>query len=906
MAPLKYVTRHNQVGFLKKPTGSDGFGEIVDFLRGSNLRYALVTNLTIYDSLVKQFWQTATVFTNANATQELRATIDTIAYTITKASVRHKLQLADAEGISMLPNDDIMEGIGAMGYPTDGSFTFWKNLFSPQWKFLVHHILHCISSKSGGWDQFGSNLATALICLSTGRVFNFSKLIFDGMVANHMEGEKDVVHESPVIQDQPSSSTAPPPSPSPPITTQPTSTSISPTHTAAPTPSPPSHSPEPHHDYAHMEYQPSPSPQPTHFPEATAEPMSVEVLLQLVPQLMQRIDSLETSVRTLQQSKETMGLALVKLVKKVKKLDKGRKLNMDKDKSSWEADVSSQGLEAAETLAKVKSASEELKSASEELKSGEGLKSVGEKVNSGDEEQDFASMAEIARIQAEEQAELEAELKRKAEIEKMDALAARRLEAQLELSKAQKNRMEQVQESAKLYTEEDWDVIMAKILANADLAKEIVQGDVSKVDYAQKMVEIVNQRRKLIAEQKAKEKRDKPMTQAEQRNYMMTFVKNQGHGWTLTQLKKLTFEELKTQFELTMKNIERFIPMESEKEGRKRIGEELQTGAVKKARTDKEKEVPLPKEIEKNEQVKEEEEFEIKKPVIRYGKRKSLARKGLQKKAESSKEEEDVEAYMKEKVKESSSEEFTIGSIPEVKAPAKIVRWQIIKTGQRANYLIVREDYSDLVYINFQGLLNGLTRDDLHELYKLMMEKHGNKRPEEEYERVLWGDLKTMFDPPYAENEFWKLAHQQQVVGWRYFSNCAVHCLSLETVDIYMLTDVVYPLPPRVCKAMLEKKLLGNRKDEHCYQLLKMIERQSQGLHKDWLVQEQTVLELASPQFMVCGKDLEIHIRWLTLYQKVDGTKGLTSPEQTAKGVNTPRSDENRLKLNLELMYIQS
>ncbi|GKD95643.1 hypothetical protein Tco_1379540, partial [Tanacetum coccineum] len=33
--------------------------------------------------------------------------------------------------------------------------------------------------KSGGWDQFGSNIATALICLSTGRVYNFSKLIFD-------------------------------------------------------------------------------------------------------------------------------------------------------------------------------------------------------------------------------------------------------------------------------------------------------------------------------------------------------------------------------------------------------------------------------------------------------------------------------------------------------------------------------------------------------------------------------------------------------------------------------------------------------------------------------------------------------------------------------------------------------
>ncbi|GJT80425.1 ribonuclease H-like domain-containing protein [Tanacetum coccineum] len=147
-------------------------------------QYALTSNPTIYDSLVKQFWQTATANTIADGTLEIHATIDTTGYTITEASIRDKLQLADASGIAMLPNDEIFEGMGQMGYPTDGTFTFWKSFFTPQWRYLVHHLLHCISSKSGGWDQFGSNIATALICLSTGRVYNFSKLIFDGMVAN--------------------------------------------------------------------------------------------------------------------------------------------------------------------------------------------------------------------------------------------------------------------------------------------------------------------------------------------------------------------------------------------------------------------------------------------------------------------------------------------------------------------------------------------------------------------------------------------------------------------------------------------------------------------------------------------------------------------------------------------------
>ncbi|GKA71437.1 putative ribonuclease H-like domain-containing protein, partial [Tanacetum coccineum] len=171
-----------------------GFAEIVDFLRGSNLRYALTANPTIYDSLVKQFWQSAIARTKEDGSLEISATIDTIRYTISEASIRDSLQLDDATGITMLPNDDLFEGMGQIGYPTDGTFTFWKSFFTPQWRYLVHHLLHCISSKSGGWDQFGSNIATALICLSTGRAYNFSKLIFDGMVANLKSKKKFLMY----------------------------------------------------------------------------------------------------------------------------------------------------------------------------------------------------------------------------------------------------------------------------------------------------------------------------------------------------------------------------------------------------------------------------------------------------------------------------------------------------------------------------------------------------------------------------------------------------------------------------------------------------------------------------------------------------------------------------------------
>ncbi|GJV46839.1 hypothetical protein Tco_1437051 [Tanacetum coccineum] len=128
-----------------------------------------------------------------------------------------------------------------------------------------------------------------------------------------------------------------------------------------------------------------------------------------------------------------------------------------------------------------------------------------------------------------------------------------------------------------------------------------------------------------------------------------------------------------------------------------------------------------------------------------------------------------------------------MSSIPQGPAPAKIVKWQIIKIGKRGAYQIIREDNTNVVYVNFQGLLNDLTRDNLKELYRLMMLKYGYNRPEKEFERIL---------------------------NWRYFYSCSVHCLTMEAAHIYMLTEVKYPLPPRVCKAMLEKNLLEIEKDE--------------------------------------------------------------------------------------------
>ncbi|GKB78092.1 hypothetical protein Tco_0944987 [Tanacetum coccineum] len=73
---------------------------------------------------------------------------------------------------------------------------------------------------------------------------------------------------------------------------------------------------------------------------------------------------------------------------------------------------------------------------------------------------------------------------------------------ELELSKTQKNRMAQVQEAAKYYTEEDWDSVRAKLEANRDLSSKVSSIYFSSDAFAKKMVELINEKKRMYKEQR--------------------------------------------------------------------------------------------------------------------------------------------------------------------------------------------------------------------------------------------------------------------------------------------------------------------------------------------------------------------------------------------------------------------
>ncbi|GJU30390.1 hypothetical protein Tco_1173979 [Tanacetum coccineum] len=87
MVALKFASSHNMVAFLDKPTKSDGFKKIVDFLNSHPIKYALTVNPTIYTACIEQFWATTKVKT-VNGEVQIQALVDKKKVVITETSIQ--------------------------------------------------------------------------------------------------------------------------------------------------------------------------------------------------------------------------------------------------------------------------------------------------------------------------------------------------------------------------------------------------------------------------------------------------------------------------------------------------------------------------------------------------------------------------------------------------------------------------------------------------------------------------------------------------------------------------------------------------------------------------------------------------------------------------------------------------
>ncbi|GJT58931.1 hypothetical protein Tco_1002464 [Tanacetum coccineum] len=254
--------------------------------------------------------------------------------------------------------------------------------------------------------------------------------------------------------------------------------------------------------------------------------------------------------------------------------------------------------------------------------------------------------------------------------------------------------------------------LQAELIEEERLARQKLQveeqGEITIGERSRLFIELMNRRKKHFAKLRVEEIRRKPPTKAQKRNQMSTYLKNMA-GYKHSQLKSKSHDEIQKLFDKEMKRVNTFVDKNSEvvkgsktrtEERSKRAGDELESDMSKKQKIDEHVEVD-----------KDGQE----------------------------------EAEMKRHIEIVKDDEVAIDAIPLATKPPVIIEYKIDKDGRMGYFKLIRADGSLKRYSSIIKMLQGIDREDLETLWKLVKAKHKNTRPEEDYERVLWGDLKVMF-----------------------------------------------------------------------------------------------------------------------------------------------------------------
>ncbi|GJV70727.1 hypothetical protein Tco_1490722 [Tanacetum coccineum] len=404
--------------------------------------------------------------------------------------------------------------------------------------------------------------------------------------------------------------------------------------------------------------------------------------------------------------------------------------------------------------------------------------------------------------------EHEVPLKRKDQIT-LDEQIARDIQVKLDAKLLEEQKIARKQEEeANIALIESWENTQAmieadKLLAERHQSKE--REELTDEEKAKLFIELMEKRRKHFAALRAQEKRNRPPTKAQKRTQMSTYLKHMG-GYTYKQLKGKSFDEIQKLFDKEMKRVNTFVAMGSEvqegKEKKEEGREETTKGNIKKMLGRKRAGKEQQKESSKKQKVEEEQDSE--------------------------EVDEDNEVELKKLLVIKKDKDIAIDVIPLATKLPVIIDYKLHKEGMLVHYQLIRADGSSKRYSSMIRMLQGIDREDLEALWRIVKAKYGDTRPENEFERVLYGDLKVMFEPDIKSN-VWRMLQGYRVTIWNLIDSSGVHLVMFDNFYIFMLVERRYPLTPITITNMLNKKLQTDHQNEMCYQLLKLMVKQRKG-----------------------------------------------------------------------------
>ncbi|GJY52673.1 hypothetical protein Tco_0443520 [Tanacetum coccineum] len=698
MVVLESYLKHNMVAYLEKTDGNAEFQEIIDFLTRSSIHYALIV-------------------------------IAGKPVTVSEASIPSDLRFNDVDGIDSLNNQAIFDAIKLMGYEGDVTvLTFNKAMFSPQWKFLFHTLNHCLSSKSTSWDQIPTNIATAVICLTSNQKFNFSKLIFD-----EDEGEGSERPSEP-----------------------------------QPTPSPP------HPSEAHVEPQsdPSPGPSPTipipdPIPEGSggnlgsqsSSDKSLSGKNNIFEGTSQEVEKASQAFHFLHHKAWLRDISEKEHHKKSVFTTNTEWVNLDMDINDTMNYILAQ--DEGKMIKCEKEKYDKFEEGTAEPTKRKYFFNSSNNSNTftqqplGDDENNCSSSLYLESSQAvskKKEIGIDPKLKAKNRIEEDEEsdmiseeklLKAKRSMIRLTLDEGlleiQETRAEEErkrlteEEATKTALSNEYEIIQARIEADRLLAKRVQEAEREQCtveERAKFLYDTIATQRRILAQQRTKVIRNKPPTKNQFRNQMMTYLKyvgNKKHAG----LKTKSFDEIKALYEKVKRFDDSFITIGSTEDERKI--KDINEGA---SDPDKKKKF-----------VKEDVSTKVpaKQDVSEQGtkKRKGGHIKMIARKRKRPQPDVDSDDEHRKCLKIVTFE----GTIDSEIMERKLFISKLDKVSSpEGDYLVVYRVNGNFRAFNYlMEVLHIFDRQDLFHLYDLVMKQYSESTPEG-IELILWGDLKIMME----------------------------------------------------------------------------------------------------------------------------------------------------------------
>ncbi|GKB99603.1 hypothetical protein Tco_0985740 [Tanacetum coccineum] len=777
MADLQFVDQYNTVAYLERSDENAEFHQIVDFLTTSSIHYALTISPTIYASYIEQFWATAKSKT-FNDVKQIHATVDGKTVVISESSVRNDLHF----------NNEDVTTVATQHQKTHkpkqakrGRDTEIPQSSGPPKKVGDEAVYEEVDDKV---ERATTTAASLDAARSSGGNLRCQEATGGSIAQTRSERVPTHPHDSPL----------------PRVNTL----------------------------------------------GSDEGSMQLQELIALCIKLSDRVLALETDLR---QTKKVYGAAYTKLIMKVKKLEKTVKSNQAKrrakivvsdDKEDLE-NSSKQGrmikeidqdagvtlvtpthsqedqpedqlgvFSAAKVLADAAKNVHTYTKRSRAVSTDSGGVSTASRLFSTAEESISTTGASMlvstAGIVQEvnkdkgkgKMVEPEPTPKnlRKAQIQMDEELAQRLFEEEhAQFEKEQRIAREKAaeQEAKDAVLIEQMEDVQARIDADKLLAERLQQEEREQFtvdEQARMLVDLIAERKKFFAAQRAKQIRNKPPTKAQLRNKMVTYLKYMGN-YTHTQLKSKSFEEMQKLYKKEHKWINDFVPLDSEM-------------------------------------------------VKDSGKEDGHSQKQAESSKKRSRAEHDEESFKKQKLEDEAEREelrACLDIVPgddiamdfeSLATKYPIINWKThIMTENVMYYQIIRSDGSSKNYKIFSGMLDDFDRQDVIDLYRLVKERYETTSPEG-YDLLLWGDLKNLLEPS-EEDEIWKNQQDYNLISWRLFDSCGVHVLLMDTrIAIHMMVENTYPLTQEMLSRMLNRRLEVDHESEMAFELLRFTRSQLQ------------------------------------------------------------------------------